>query len=85
MAGTIEKASSIVLAKAVKNPSELAGMRACHVRDAAAVCQFLCWLECAVIDPDIMGTLNECSAADRLCQFRRFAHAHCFISLLFRV
>ena len=33
------------LPKACKNDVELAGTRAAHVRDGAAVCRFLCWLE----------------------------------------
>lgn len=37
--------STIPLAKAIKCEAELVGARACHVRDAAAVCQFLAWLE----------------------------------------
>jgi Xaa-Pro aminopeptidase len=37
--------STIPLAKALKCDAELRGARACHVRDAAAVCQFLAWLE----------------------------------------
>lgn len=31
--------------KACKNASELQGMRACHVRDGAAVVEFLAWLD----------------------------------------
>jgi len=31
--------------KACKNPAELEGMRACHVRDGAAVVEFLCSIE----------------------------------------
>ena len=31
--------------KATKNAGELAGMRACHIRDGAAESEFLAWLE----------------------------------------
>lgn len=41
----VDAPSPIILAKAVKNQGELAGMRACHERDGAAVAEFLCWLE----------------------------------------
>lgn len=34
----------ITLAKAVKSPAELAGFRACHVEDGAALTDFLAWL-----------------------------------------
>ena len=37
--------SVIQRAKAIKCAAELQGARDCHVRDAAAVCQFLAWLE----------------------------------------
>ena len=33
------------LAKAQKNPTELDGIRAAHVRDGVAVCRFLAWLD----------------------------------------
>lgn len=31
--------------KAVKNPTELQGIKNAHMRDAAALCNFLCWLD----------------------------------------
>lgn len=40
-----EKTSPIILMKACKNDFELAGMRAAHLRDGAAVAEFLAWLE----------------------------------------
>ena len=41
----VESESPIVLMKACKNPEELAGMRNCHIRDGAAMAEFLAWLE----------------------------------------
>jgi Xaa-Pro aminopeptidase len=41
----VEKESPLILLKACKNDAELRGMRACHLRDGAAVAGFLCWLE----------------------------------------
>ena len=41
----LNKPSPIILMKACKNPAELEGMRACHIRDGAAVVEFLCSLE----------------------------------------
>lgn len=40
-----EKESPIVAMKAAKNPAELAGMRACHLRDGAAFVEFISWLD----------------------------------------
>ncbi|KAJ3673127.1 hypothetical protein LUZ60_006501 [Juncus effusus] len=37
--------SPLALSKALKNPTELEGLRNCHVRDGAAVVQFLVWLD----------------------------------------
>ena len=44
-ARVIEGEEPCVLAKACKNPAELAGARDAQRRDGAAVCRFLCWLE----------------------------------------
>ena len=44
-ARVIEDDEPCILAKARKNPVELAGARHAQVRDGAAVCRFLCWLE----------------------------------------
>lgn len=37
--------SPLALAKAIKNPAELDGLRKAHIRDGAAVVQFLVWLD----------------------------------------
>lgn len=55
-----------LLPKARKNRVELDGARACHVRDGAALCEFLAWLSRA----GPTGTVTERSAADRLLRFR---------------
>jgi len=52
--------------KACKNAAELAGARAAHVRDGAALVRFLAWLDGAVTN----GGVTEVSAADRLGEFR---------------
>jgi Xaa-Pro aminopeptidase len=62
-----EEASPIVLAKAVKNEVELGGMRACHVRDGAAVCRFLRWVEESVRGGE---RLDEVDCHGRLEAFR---------------
>ena len=35
----------IAALKAVKNSVEIEGMRQCHIRDGAAVCEYLAWLQ----------------------------------------
>lgn len=40
-----ESESPIIGLKAIKNEAELAGMLACHIRDGAAVVEFLAWLD----------------------------------------
>jgi Xaa-Pro aminopeptidase len=47
-ARVLEKASPITLMKAIKNETELQGMRQAHIRDAVALVSFLAWLEAAV-------------------------------------
>ena len=55
-----------VLAKACKNPVEIAGHKAAQLRDNAALCRFLHWL--SIEGPK--GSQSEMSAADRLRAFR---------------
>lgn len=55
-------------AKAVKNKTELEGMRACHVRDGAALSEYFAWLEEELVGN---GTeLDEVQAADKLESIR---------------
>ncbi|KQM86227.1 X-Pro aminopeptidase [Sphingomonas sp. Leaf23] len=51
-----------VLAKAIKNPVEIAGHRSAQARDGAAMVRFLKWFE----ETAPSGTLTELSASDRL-------------------
>jgi Xaa-Pro aminopeptidase len=63
----VEGEEPCVLAKACKNPVEIAGARAAQLRDGAAVCRFLCWL-----DREVAGRhIAEREAAARLEQERR--------------
>src|SRR6056297_1405178 len=58
----------VSLPKACKNAVELAGARAAHLRDAAAVCRFLAWLEAEVA----AGRLHdEAQLADHLLTLRQ--------------
>ncbi|KAK1756247.1 putative Xaa-Pro aminopeptidase P [Echria macrotheca] len=55
-------------AKAVKNETELNGMRNCHIRDGAALTKFFAWLEDQLINQK--AVLDEVAAADKLEEFR---------------
>jgi Xaa-Pro aminopeptidase len=63
----VRAADPCMLPKACKNPVELAGTRAAHRRDGAAVTRFLAWL--ARTAP--FGDLAEIAASDRLEAFRK--------------
>ncbi|MBU1707500.1 aminopeptidase P family protein, partial [bacterium] len=62
----IKKDSPITLMKACKNPMEIGGTRAAHIRDGAAMVNFLSWLEHEVEK----GKVTEISAAEKLAEFR---------------
>ena len=55
------------LIKAVKNQTEISGIRNAHLRDGAAVCKFLAW-----VDKNApTGSVSELSASDQLEIFRQ--------------
>ena len=56
-----------LLPKACKNPVEMAGTRGAHIRDGAAVCRFLRWLD----ETAPTGTVDELGAAEQLSRFRQ--------------
>ena len=62
----IEARDPTVLPRAIKNPVEIAGTTAAHVRDGAALTRFLAWFDAEAPK----GGLDELSAAERLRQFR---------------
>ncbi len=55
-----------LLPKARKNAAEIAGMREAHLRDAAAMAEFLCWL-----DANAPGDLTEVDVVTALEGYRR--------------
>ncbi len=75
----IFKPSPVVLFKAVKNKAEIAGAKAAHIRDGAAMVQFLYWLEKEVPK----GGVTELSAARKLEEFR--SRQPLFRGLSFRI
>lgn len=56
-------------AKAVKNETELEGMRQCHIRDGAALSKFFAWLEDQLVNKG--ATLDEVQASDKLEEIRK--------------
>uniref|UniRef100_A0A452YGM1 Creatinase N-terminal domain-containing protein n=1 Tax=Aegilops tauschii subsp. strangulata TaxID=200361 RepID=A0A452YGM1_AEGTS len=62
------KASPVTLAKSVKNESEIRGMKNSHLRDAAALAEFWCWIEEEVRNN---VALTEVQVAENLLEFRR--------------
>ena len=65
-----EDADPVILPKALKNPAEIAGMRAAHLRDGAAVSELLCWLDTRAADLD-NEPLTEIGVARKLEDLRR--------------
>jgi Xaa-Pro aminopeptidase len=63
-----ETRSPIGDAKAVKNETELEGMRQCHIRDGAALIEYFAWLENQLIVEK--AVIDEVAAANRLQEFR---------------
>ena len=67
--GKVEEVRSpIGDAKAIKNETELEGMRACHVRDGAALSEYFAWLEEELVEKG--SKIDEVQAADKLEQLR---------------
>lgn len=73
-ARVIEAPDPVLLPKACKNPVEIGGMRAAHLRDAVAMVRFLAWLDAEIT----AGRLHdEARLAERLHGFRaRNEHFH---------
>ena len=63
---TVDLADPARLPRAIKNEAELAGSRAAHRRDGAAMVRFLHWL-----DMQLPGSIDEIAAVEALESFRR--------------
>ncbi len=70
--------SPITLMKAIKNESEINGIRNCHVRDGAALTAFLAWLEEAVHLSISEGgeSLTEYTICEKLDSYRSAQPRH---------
>ncbi|MDG1707301.1 MAG: aminopeptidase P family protein [Emcibacteraceae bacterium] len=66
-ANIIEAEDPCQLDKACKNEAELQGTRAAHIRDAAAVCRFLRWID----ENAASGKYDELDAVNILYNFRK--------------
>ena len=60
----------IETAKSVKNETEIAGFRQCHIRDGAALCRYFAWLEEQFVAGNLAAKIDEVDGADRLEAFR---------------
>jgi Xaa-Pro aminopeptidase len=63
-----EVRSPIADAKAMKNNVEMLGMRACHVRDGAALIEYFAWLEDQLVTKK--ASIDEVQSADKLEEIR---------------
>ncbi len=63
----VEKSDPCQLEKACKNDVELEGARKAHIRDAVAVCRFLCWVD----ENGASGKYDELDAVNQLLKFRK--------------
>ncbi|KAI1907131.1 hypothetical protein LOZ12_005552 [Ophidiomyces ophidiicola] len=63
-----EARSPISDAKAIKNAVELEGMRACHIRDGAALSKYFAWLENELVNKKTV--LSEVDVSDKLKEIR---------------
>ncbi|MDT1062930.1 aminopeptidase P family protein [Paracoccus sp. CPCC 101403] len=63
-----EAADPVIMPKATKNSAEIAGMRAAHLRDGAAVADLLCWLEARApsLADDPLTEIDVCRKLEEL-------------------
>ncbi|NVJ54798.1 MAG: aminopeptidase P family protein [Vibrionaceae bacterium] len=67
-ATVISSADPCLMPKAAKNSVEIAGMKACHIRDGVAMSKFLCWLDSEVAHHRLH---DEATLSDKLESFRK--------------
>lgn len=69
----IDEYSPAMKRKAVKNPTEMEGIRSAHLKDGVAMCKFLYWLKTRAAEAAESGSsmgITEISAAEKLHEFR---------------
>lgn len=67
-ANVVSAADPCLMPKAAKNDVEIAGIKACHIRDGVAMTKFLCWLDGEVASGNLH---NEATLSDTLESFRK--------------
>ncbi|EAL62111.1 peptidase M24 family protein [Dictyostelium discoideum AX4] len=67
----LEKINPILLSKAIKNETEIQGMKNAHIRDAVALIQFLAWMEEEIVEKSDETSHTEYSVCEKLEGFRR--------------
>ncbi|KAE9630060.1 aminopeptidase P family protein [Parasedimentitalea maritima] len=68
----VNETSSLTLAKAKKNATELEGIRACHVQDGVALTEFCAWISKAVPMLSATGSpLRERDAEEKILALRK--------------
>ena len=75
-AEVVWRARSLHPAQGAKNPAEIAGARAAHLRDGAAMAEFLAWLDLTAPE----GGLTEIDVVKRLEGFRAADRQRCATS-----
>ena len=70
----VQMPSPLSIQKSVKNNAELAGVRASHIRDGAALTAFLFWLETTVKSG--LTTVTEYDVAVKIEEYRKKAGMH---------
>ncbi|EGC32771.1 hypothetical protein DICPUDRAFT_155235 [Dictyostelium purpureum] len=66
----LEKVNPILLMKAIKNETEIQGLKNAHIRDAVALIQYLAWLEEEIVEKGATEH-TEHTVSEKLEQFRR--------------
>lgn len=64
----VKAADPCLIPKAQKNAVEMAGMKACHIRDGVAMAKFLSWIDTEVAAGNLH---NEATLADKVQAFRQ--------------
>lgn len=72
-----QEITAICTAKAIKNSTEIQGLKECHERDGVALCKYFAWLEQEL---NAGRTVTEVTGADQLKEFRSKLHDYAGLS-----
>lgn len=76
------KPSPIIHLKAMKNPVEIAGMEVAHIRDAAAMCEFLDYLETRIGEGDMWSELDVAKIINNIRFEQNFSLGNSFETIV---